>query len=47
MLAKTKSYALNGVEGYEVAIEVDLNAGLPAYDTSGLPIRLSKNQKRG
>ena len=24
MLAKTKSYALNGVEGYEVAIEVDL-----------------------
>ena len=33
MLAKTKSYALNGVEGYEVAIEVDLNAGLPAYDT--------------
>ena len=36
MLAKTKSYALNGVEGYEVAIEVDLNAGLPAYDTVGL-----------
>lgn len=36
MLAKVKSYALCGVEGYEVQIEVDINAGLPAYDTVGL-----------
>lgn len=36
MLAKVKSYALNGVDGYEVEIEVDINAGLPAYETVGL-----------
>ncbi len=45
MLAKTKSYALNGVEGYEVAIEVDLNAGLPAYDTVGLADTAIKESK--
>ena len=45
MLAKTKSYALNGVEGYEVAIEVDLNAGLPAYDTVGLADTAVKESK--
>ncbi len=36
MLAKTRSYALNGVDGYAVGVEVDLNAGLPSYDTVGL-----------
>ena len=45
MLAKTKSYALSGVEGYEVAIEVDLNAGLPAYDTVGLADTAIKESK--
>lgn len=45
MLAKTKSYALNGVEGYEVAIEVDLNAGLPGYDTVGLADTAVKESK--
>jgi len=45
MLAKTKSYALNGVEGYEVSIEVDLNAGLPAYDTVGLVDTAIKESK--
>ncbi len=45
MLAKTKSYALNGVEGYEVAIEVDLNAGLPSYDTVGLADTAIKESK--
>lgn len=45
MLAKTKSYALNGVEGYEVSIEVDLNAGLPAYDTVGLADTAIKEAK--
>lgn len=45
MLAKTKSYALNGVEGYEVSIEVDLNAGLPAYDTVGLADTAIKESK--
>lgn len=45
MLAKTKSYALRGVEGYEVSIEVDLNAGLPAYDTVGLADTAIKESK--
>ncbi|MDE7215313.1 MAG: YifB family Mg chelatase-like AAA ATPase, partial [Clostridia bacterium] len=45
MLAKTKSYALNGVEGYEVSIEVDLNAGLPAYDMVGLADTAVKESK--
>lgn len=36
MLAKIKSYALSGVDGFEVDIEIDLNAGLPSYDTVGL-----------
>ena len=45
MLAKTKSYALNGVDGYEVSIEVDLNAGLPSYDTVGLADTSIKESK--
>lgn len=36
MLAKLKSYALAGIDGFGVDIEVDLNAGLPSYDTVGL-----------
>lgn len=45
MLAKTNSYALNGVEGYEVSIEVDLNGGLPSYDTVGLADTAIKESK--
>ena len=45
MLAKINSYALNGVLGYEVAIEVDLNAGLPSYDTVGLADTAIKESK--
>lgn len=37
MLAKIKSFGLNGIEGYLVDIEVDLNSGLPSYETVGLP----------
>ena len=36
MLAKVASYALNGLEGFDVAVEVDVNAGLPAYEVVGL-----------
>ncbi len=36
MLAKIKSYALCGVDGFGVDIEVDLNAGLPSFETVGL-----------
>lgn len=37
MLAKTNSFALNGVNGYKIDIEIDINAGLPSYDMVGLP----------
>lgn len=37
MLAKINSYALNGVDGYQVDIEVDINAAVPSYDVVGLP----------
>ena len=36
MLAKVASYALNGLEGFDVSVEVDVNAGLPAYEVVGL-----------
>lgn len=36
MLSKLKSYALCGIDGLGVDIEVDLNSGLPSYDTVGL-----------
>lgn len=37
MLARINSYALNGLEGYGVAVEVDVHAGLPGFDVVGLP----------
>jgi len=37
MLAKTNSFALNGVKGFKIDIEIDINAGLPSYDMVGLP----------
>lgn len=36
MLAKTNSFALNGVKGFKIDIEIDINAGLPSYDMVGL-----------
>ncbi|MEG1535334.1 MAG: YifB family Mg chelatase-like AAA ATPase [Clostridia bacterium] len=45
MLGKVKSYALSGVDGFEVDIEVDLNAGLPAYETVGLGDTAVKESK--
>lgn len=36
MLAKIRSFALNGLEGFEVSVEVDVNAGLPAYEIVGM-----------
>ena len=45
MLAKTRSYALSGIDGYEVLIEVDLNSGLPSYDTVGLADTAVKESK--
>lgn len=36
MLAKILSYGLNGITGYPVQIELDINSGLPGYDVVGL-----------
>lgn len=37
MLASVKSYALEGLEGYPVEIEVYAQSGIPAFDIVGLP----------
>ncbi|HEY8390287.1 MAG TPA: YifB family Mg chelatase-like AAA ATPase [Clostridia bacterium] len=36
MLAKVKSFTLSGINGYPVDVEVDINNGLPGYETVGL-----------
>ena len=36
MLAKVNSFALNGLDGYKVDIEIDINAGLPKVEIIGL-----------
>ena len=45
MLAKVKSYSILGINGYGVEIEVDINSGLPSYDTVGLPDTAVKEGK--
>lgn len=37
MIAKVKSFALNGLDGVAVEVETDINKGLPAYELVGLP----------
>lgn len=47
MLAHIKSFGLTGLVGYPVDVEVDISAGLPAYETVGLPdaaVRESKDR---
>ena len=36
MLAKVNSFALNGIDGYLVEVEVDICAGMPKFDIVGL-----------
>ncbi|HHW90323.1 MAG TPA: YifB family Mg chelatase-like AAA ATPase, partial [Clostridiales bacterium] len=36
VLAKVKSFALSGIQGYPVDVEVDINNGLPSFETVGL-----------
>lgn len=36
MLSKILSFGLNGIDGYRVDVEVDINNGMPAYETVGL-----------
>lgn len=37
MLAKVNSLSLQGIDGYAVQVEVNLSAGMPAFDIVGLP----------
>ncbi len=37
MLSIIKSYALDGITGYAVDVEVDVNKGIPSFDVVGLP----------
>ena len=37
MIASVFSFALNGLEGIPVAVEADINKGLPSYELVGLP----------
>lgn len=45
MLSKVNSFSINGIDGYAVDIEVDINAGLAAYETVGLPDTAVKESK--
>lgn len=47
MLSKATSYGLNGLDGFLVSVEVDINRGLPSFETVGLPdaaVRESKER---
>ena len=45
MLAKISGYALDGLKGYAVDVEVDINSGLPGYDMVGLASTATKESK--
>ena len=45
MLAKIQSYALDGLTGYAVDVETDINSGLPGYDMVGLASTATKESK--
>ncbi len=45
MIAKIQSYALNGLNGIPVSIEVDVSNGLPAFDIVGLGDTAVKESK--
>ncbi len=45
MLAKLSSYALDGIVGYAVDVEVDINSGLPGYELVGLASTATKESK--
>lgn len=45
MLAKTSSFALVGIEGCPIEVEVDINSGLPKFDIVGLPDTAIKESK--
>ncbi len=45
MLAKVRSYGLNGLNGYQIDIEVDITQGIPSYEVVGLPDNSVKESK--
>lgn len=45
MLATVKSYGLNGIDGYLIKCEIDINRGLPGYDIVGLVGTATKESK--
>ena len=45
MLAKILSFGLNGITGYPVEIELDVNSGIPGYDVVGLADTAIKESK--
>ncbi len=45
MLAKVKSYALDGLIGYPIDVEIDINNGLPAFEMVGLASTATKESK--
>jgi magnesium chelatase family protein len=45
MIAKIQSYALIGLSGNPVSVEVDINNGLPAFEVVGLPDTAVKEAK--
>ena len=45
MLAKIKSYGLNGIDGYPVTVEIDISGGLPSFDLVGLADTSIKESK--
>ena len=45
MFSKVKSFALLGLEGIVIDVEVDINNGLPSYDIVGLPDAAVKESK--
>ena len=48
MLAKVKSYTIEGLKGLAVDIETDVGNGLPAYETVGLPdTAVKESRQRG
>lgn len=45
MLACVKSFALEGLSGYAVSVEVDIGSGLPSVETVGLASTATKESK--
>ncbi len=45
MLAKVKSYALSGLQGFPVDVELDVSNGMPSFDIVGLPDASVKESK--